>query len=253
VRLIFYGTWLQGQKDTVREFLDNLSGTKGGPMPWYGIMTDYHDANGNHPTATFNVGPDLFEPGTLGELKDSTAPALLQKLNVAADPNTIFLIMIGPDWPTSYRSNGFDYCTNGGGCGVHFAAPFQSNMGVMSHYALIGNPGPVVAGVPHCAPCVNPAAWTASPNQDVAVDAMLSTLAHELTETVSDPAQGGGWNNPGPEGEAGDLCVGLFGPLSHDNNGAPFNIAFNGHNYLIQENFIPVDAVTGFCSLQAGF
>ena len=71
-----------------------------------------------------------------------------------------------------------------------------------------------------------------SPNNDIAADSTINVASHEQMEAVTDPTPGSGWTSP--QGEIGDKCVWLFGPLGY--NGVA-NQKWNGHYYVLQEEW----------------
>jgi len=77
---------------------------------------------------------------------------------------------------------------------------------------------------------------TVSPNGNPAGDAMLSVIAHELEEAVTDPDLNAWYDNRGMENA--DKCAWTFGPMSQLPNGAKYNMTMNGHPYLIQQNWL---------------
>lgn len=80
-----------------------------------------------------------------------------------------------------------------------------------------------------------------SPNHDPGVDAMISVVAHELAETVSDPWSDGdrAWNDVSGS-ENADKCAWTYGDTYKTANGAMANQKISGRNYLIQQNWDPV-------------
>jgi len=82
---------------------------------------------------------------------------------------------------------------------------------------------------------------TNSPNGDFGVDAAISVIAHELTETVTDPT-GGGWCYSGAQTscfasgsvENADQCAWFFPkPFGAVN----YNIVVGTRRYLVQANW----------------
>jgi hypothetical protein len=82
-----------------------------------------------------------------------------------------------------------------------------------------------------------------SPNHNVDADAEINLTSHEQMELATDP-EASGWF--GPEGllngEIGDKCARVFGPLNA--NGA--DVSFNGHPYIVQEEW---DNTVSGCAL----
>jgi hypothetical protein len=67
---------------------------------------------------------------------------------------------------------------------------------------------------------------------------MVSVLAHELDETVTDPDLNAWYRNVVNGGENGDLCAWNFGPTFTTANGAQANITLAGVNYLVQQDWL---------------
>ena len=90
-----------------------------------------------------------------------------------------------------------------------------------------------------------------SPNSMPGVDAMISTLAHELTETVTDP-YGKGWLSENGE-ENADMCSWTFGPNAKtgiDGTGQRYSynmLGRHGTRFYIQQNW---DRVLQDCAVQ---
>jgi len=75
---------------------------------------------------------------------------------------------------------------------------------------------------------------------------MVSILAHELDETVSDPDLNA-WNN-GLTAENADLCAWTFGPTFTVANGSLANVILGSRSYLIQQAW--VNSGGGHCDSQ---
>ena len=74
---------------------------------------------------------------------------------------------------------------------------------------------------------------------------MASMIAHELSETVTDP-QLNAWTNPGII-ENADLCAWTFGNTKLLPNASIYNVILGTRPYLIQR--IWVNARGGYCAL----
>jgi hypothetical protein len=90
----------------------------------------------------------------------------------------------------------------------------------------------------------------ASPNGDPVGDAMVSVVAHELSEAAGGPLLNAWYADSSGE-ENGDLCAWTFGSYFIVANGSAANVTWvtNGtsYQYLIQQ--IWVDAAGGYCAL----
>ena len=106
-----------------------------------------------------------------------------------------------------------------------------------------------------CSPSLpSPFASSSSPNQNPPVDAMVSTLAHELLETATDPFRNA-WHSLDSGKEAGDLCTWQFGHTKTGSNAHgrgdsyEYNLAGRrGTRYLVQ---LAYDPVRQACALQS--
>jgi hypothetical protein len=103
-----------------------------------------------------------------------------------------------------------------GYCGYHS----WTSSGIL--YAVV--PYNAVAG--HCQ-SGNP-----RPNSSTA-DPTLSTVTHELVETITDP-YGNGWITPSGD-EIADVCVSNFGPAIGGSGGTQWDETINHHHYWLQE------------------
>jgi hypothetical protein len=73
-----------------------------------------------------------------------------------------------------------------------------------------------------------------SPNHDIAADTEINLTSHEQMELATDPEATGWFDKTGfSNGEIGDKCVGVYGPL--DATGA--DVSFNGHPYIVQKEW----------------
>jgi hypothetical protein len=93
-----------------------------------------------------------------------------------------------------------------------------------------------------------------TPNGNLAADAMASWLAHDLSGIITNPRLDGWYINPLIYGqrtlplvENSDLCEDQFGQTYATPNGARANIHLGSRDYLIQQNWVNVDA--GYCAL----
>ncbi|CAF4203606.1 unnamed protein product [Rotaria sp. Silwood2] len=78
-----------------------------------------------------------------------------------------------------------------------------------------------------------------SPNGNPSVDSMLSSIAHELVEAMSDPL-GDAWRGTtksGDTSENADLCDWSYGTVHRLSNGAYYNMIIGAKRYLIQQNW----------------
>lgn len=144
--------------------------------------------------------------------------------STSTDPNAIYLVLTSSD---INETSGFltQYC------GWH---NYSSSTNLK--YAFIGNPNRNLAA------CT---AQSVSPNNNPAVDGMVSVIAHELIETVTDPQLNAWYNGRGYEN--GDMCAWTFGANLSSSSGAYYNVTLpnispGNSNYLIQRAPAPANS-----------
>lgn len=224
VYLIWYGNWAQTNgtdnaigQTIVRDFLYGVSNSG-----HFKINTSY-----GAPTGLVNVGPEYTDNYSLGStLSDANVRTIVSNTiyggKLPRDSNGIYFVLTSSDVA---ESSGF--CTNY--CGWHTAGRIA---GSTLKYSFIGNSARCLSGC---------AAQATGPNGNAGIDGMLSVLAHELEETVSDPLPTSGWADS-QGGENADKCAWTFGSNSQTApNGAFYNMTLPAksqptRNYLIQRN-----------------
>jgi Phosphate-induced protein 1 conserved region len=118
----------------------------------------------------------------------------------------------------------------GGVCSAPFGNPcaYHFGFGTPDGVVLYGAMPYMANDLAHCY------GLSTSPNHDIAADAEISATSHEQMELATDPLATGWFDATGLlNGEIGDKCAGVFGPL--DATGA--NVSFNGHPYIVQEEW----------------
>lgn len=85
-----------------------------------------------------------------------------------------------------------------------------------------------------------------SPNNDVAADAEVNTLAHEIEETTTDKLGTAWYDNRGYKNA--DKCAWTFGTTYTTANGGKANMSLGGKDFLVQQNW--VNAGSGGCALK---
>ncbi len=224
VYLIWYGNWAQTNgtdnaigQTIVRDFLFGLSNSG-----YFKINTSY-----GAPTGLVNVGAEYADNYSLGaRLSDSNVRSIVSNTinggKLPRDTNGLYFVLTSSDVA---ESSGF--CTKY--CGWHTAG---SIAGSTLKYSFVGNSARCLSGC---------AAQATGPNGNAGIDGMLSVLAHELEETVSDPLPASGWADS-QGAENGDKCAWTFGANPKTAaNGAFYNMTLPAksqatRNYLIQRN-----------------
>lgn len=226
IYVIWYGDWLSGPggsdnpggQTVIRNFLNGLSGT-----PYEAINTTY-SAGGTSITGTYGLGAEKTDNGTKTALTDADIQAIVAR-NGGTDTNGIYMVLTASN---VNETSGF--CTQY--CGWHTHATIG---GKDIKYAFVGNPDR----------CPSSCSEQQAPNGYAGADGMVSIIAHEQEEAISDPDLNAWYDRRGQENA--DKCAWTFGTVS-GSSGAQYNISFGGNSYLIQRNW--VNASGGFCSMQ---
>ena len=210
VYYIWYGNWsynTAGQNLLVN-FAQNIGGT-----PYFNISTTYTDGTGSpiynaaHYAGAATV-PYLDASSSTHNLSDADVLTVVNKAissnafgSTTPDPNGVYFVLSSKDVK---ETSGF--CTSY--CGWHnsTAAGSKSSPLTSTQYAFVGDPAgcPVTRGINPCQ------AQNVSPNNNPGPDAMVSIIAHELLEAITDPTQTA-WYNDITGAENGDQCAWSFG------------------------------------------
>lgn len=244
IYVIWYGNWdanscsAKGEASTtpsiINDFLDSL-----GESDWNKINTTYYQIMNGKKTfvqPTADVAGCTVDSGSQGlsldgqtgaQVSDVVEQALSTK-TLKTDPNGVYLVL------TASNVNVADFMSLL--CAYHWA---YDNAQATIKYAFIGDASTNLAS---CAPQV-----TSSPNGNPAADAMVSVIAHEFVEAVSDP-EGLSWYDQAGF-ENADKCAWTYGKASKTENGSFANMKLGDRQYLIQQN---VAANTNTCVLAMG-
>jgi len=223
VYIVWYGNWNQGNgSDTpagqqiVRDFVNAIGGS-----PYFNINTSY-SINGYNITGGVNNGgetSDAYSRGT--RLRDSDILTIINaKINASQLPynaNGVYFVLSSSD---VNEQSGFCRLY----CGWHTAG--NASAGHV-RYSFVGNANRCLSGC---------AAQTTSPNSNAGVDGMISVVAHELEEAVTDPDPLSGWADSS-NSENADKCAWTFGHAQYQvANGSWANMTLGSRNFLIQRN-----------------
>lgn len=184
VYYLYYGNWTTSQKATIEHFMNNI-----GESGWYGVNRKYYyQADESSPRVPVSGAVtlkktvvDLYSRGK--KLSGNDLPELIQE-NIDSgefpeDTSAVYFVLTAGDVYESIRPEfgKASFCSDY--CGYHVS--WVLNSGNRIFYSQVGNPTRCLYG---CAPTMNS---RISPNGDVGVDGMMSAIAHELVEAVSDP------------------------------------------------------------------
>lgn len=231
IYVIWYGKWKANScsapseststPSIVNDFLGSLA-----QSDWNKINTTYYQIiNGqkSYVQQTGTVKGCTVDPGSQGlSLDASTGPQIsdvvenaLSTKALETDPNGVYVVL------TASNVNVADFMTLF--CAYHW---FYNNSQATVKYAFIGDAS---KNLSQCSP--QP---LISPNGNPAADAMVSAIAHEFVEAVSDPL-GTSWYDQARL-ENADKCAWMYGNASRVSNGSFANMTLGNRQYLIQEN-----------------
>jgi len=222
--LIWYGNWNQNNgtdtpagQQLVRDFLKGIGGS-----PYFLINSTYTGVSG-----LVTLGAETTDAGSPGNkpLSDSgvrtAVTDAISSGRLPLDKDGVYFVL------TSSNISKSGFCTQY--CGWHTYAKVNN---VQVKYSFVGNANR----------CLNAcAAQTISPNGNAGVDGMLSVVAHELEEAVTDPELNAWYDSKGAENA--DKCAWTFGQsVQQTPTGAYYNMTIGAKNYLIQRNLSAIDS-----------
>jgi len=248
--VIWYGDWSANTAtDIIPAFLSSVGGSA-----YFNINTTYTNGGGVHVSnavsfaGALTVGEYLPDRASLtdSDIQQIVADAVGGRLPAATpatghqspmpkDPNGVYFVLTSHDVA---ETSGFltQYC------GWHANASIG---GRDLKFAFVGDPS---ANIGACA-----AQTTVSPNGNPAADAMVSLVAHELEETVTDPDLNAWYDTRYYENA--DKCAWTYGTVRQlsspqaSSNGSYYNMTIGSKPYLIQRNW--VNNWGGYCALSS--
>lgn len=231
VFFIWYGTWDDNAANLATQFILTGFLSNVGGSPYFQINAMYPNNIGGAPSgALFYSGAvvDRYSHGLELSATDIAAIVADQIMTgkLPQDPSGIYVVLASAD--VSSLSTGLCAPSTVAhhGTGEAFGSQFR--------YAFLGNPNrcPSVAAPQFFANGVQ----LPTPNQNLAADAMASTLAQVLSRVITNPTGGAWFDRYGLENAS--KCVGQFGATYSTANGARANLKLGGRDYLIQQNWV---------------
>jgi len=235
VYFIWYGDWSNSPVPAIlTNFIKNIGGTA-----YFNINSSYYDYDkegekdpvvnrinyGGSSTDNYSLGTSLSDQNLVDILASAISSGKLPN-----DPKQgAYFVLTSAD---VQETSGF--CTVY--CAFH-GYDLESNGGMLP-IGFIGNSD-------QCPSACTQLPHLPTPNNSVAADGMANMLAHELSETVTDPF-GTAWYDQNFN-ENGDLCLWTFGKTKALPDGALYNVKFGRRPWLIQQ--IWVNARGGYCAL----
>ena len=230
---IWYGAW-DFTKDSSQTILNNFAKQIGG-TPYFNINKTYTDSTPAAVSGNVAFGGSTMDPGSQGTaLSDASVANIvanaLSSGKLPTDANGVYFVLTSPE---VNETSGF--CTQY--CAWHSHGSFTS--AGASHdikFGFVGSPA-------RCPTACS--AQSVGPNGNMAADAMTTLIAHELSESVSDPKLNAWFDRRGMENA--DKCAWTFGTTKTASNGSQYNVTFGTSNYLLQRNWL--NAKGGLCTL----
>lgn len=230
--LVWYGDWGQDTAvSIVEDFVANVGAT-----PWYKIQTTYRQGTNRVTSPAVSTSISLTKSYTtsayLGnDLSDNDIASIIsdavQGGHLPSDTQGIYIVLTSEEVDAT---SGFcsDYC------GWH---SFMTVGGTDLKFGFVGNS----ARCPRSCSAVTAAT---SPNNNLGADGIVSILAHELVETVTDPFMDGYFDGFGYENA--DKCAWTFGRIYQATPGKYANMKAGSRHYLVQQNWV---ATTQRCAM----
>jgi PKD repeat protein len=258
----YSGTAFQsGYVSGVARYLTDLAAASASPTNTDAVATQYLDASGEAASYRSSFGGTYTDTDPLPAnacpvtsaghicLDDAQLQSELDSFvsanGLPADLTHEYFLLTPPGVASCIDAGGSE-CSANADQNLAYCAYHSESSG--SHvYANI----PDLAGVQGCDPFVTSCPASSCAYDNGPADGVLGAVAHEHTESITDPEPSSGWSDMQPGctqlspmtcgGEIGDKCVGSeFGDpnIQLQSNGAgqdtPYNQTINGDHYLLQ-------------------
>lgn len=227
---IWYGAW-DFTTDNTNKILNTFGSYIGG-TPYFKINTTYYDSTKAAVSGAVALPKTTTDSGSQGSaLTDAAVQNVVAKAlssgALPTDPYGVYFVLTSKEVT---ETSGF--CTQYCAWHTHGAINGQD-----IKYGFVGNPL-------RCPSACS--AQTTTPNGNMGADAMANLIAHELSESTTDPDLNAWYDRRGYENA--DKCAWKFGTTSTLSSGANYNVTFGATNWLLQENWI--NAGGGYCTLK---
>ena len=225
VYFIWYGNWSGNTATTILPaFISGLSNS-----PYFSINTTYENGSNQNIGSGVTMAGQIFNNYSNGStLSDSAVQGVVQSAvlggSLPRDANGIYFVLTSAD---VNESSGF--CTSYCGWHTHFSSIFTGGTDIK--YAFVGNPDRCPSS------CISFLNQSNGPNDNRGADGMANVIAHELSETVTDPDLNA-WYHNSLSGENGDLCNFNMGSTFTASNGTQANVTLGGRDFLVQQNWL---------------
>jgi hypothetical protein len=226
---IWYGAW-NFTDDNTNTILNSFGSYLGG-TPYFNINTTYTDASKAAVSGQVTLGKFTTDTGSQGSTLSDNAvqrvvASALASGALPTDPNGVYFVLTSKE---VNESSGF--CTQY--CAWHTHGTIN---GKDIKYGFVGNPL-------RCPSACS--GQTTTPNNNLGADGMANLIAHELSESVTDPDLNAWFDTRGEENA--DKCAWNFGAVTKLTSGAYYNVTFASLHWLLQQNWL--NASGGRCAL----
>lgn len=219
---IYYGAFTPATVNILNYFASKIGGS-----PWYNIQATYKPSSmyvntgvnfgGSYTDASYSQGKSLTVANIFTIVTNAINAGKLPK-----DGNGVYFVLTASDVS---EVNG--YCTSY--CAWHAHGMVA---GVDIKYAFVGDPSKLC-------PSQCSMIGSTAPNGDFAADTMVSLIAHEFAEAVTDPYFTA-WYSSQTGLENADMCAWKVGTTYSTANGATANVKLGTRDFLIQQNWLNV-------------
>jgi hypothetical protein len=245
--IVWYGCWdnnCGSNGDTASQSILNDFMVSLGSSPYFQMNAMYPNGAGQTPSGALLYGGSSLDPSyshgrdlTVADIQGIITDKILDGA-LPPDPPGIYLVLSSAD----VGSTATGFCVPS--AQPHHGTGFAN--GSQYKYAFVGNPVrcPAVAAPQFLDSNGN---QLPTPNGSMAADAMVSTIAHVVAATVTNPTGGGWFDRYGLQNA--DKCVGEFGTTYLTANGARANMKLGQRDYLIQQNW--VNDRKGHCAMNS--
>jgi Phosphate-induced protein 1 conserved region len=229
VYYIWYGNWSGNSAPTIlTDFAKGISGS-----PYFNINSTYFSTAGQV-SMFVNYGGSTVNSQT-SSLSDAGVQAVVASALSSGhlgppDTNGVYFVLTSAD---VNETSGF--CTKY--CGWHTHGSINGND---IKYSFVGNPDRCPSACEE---------QTIGPNGNAGADGMASIIAHELSETVTDPDLNAWYDRRGMENA--DKCAWTFGSnVQTLSSGANYNVTLSANKkYLIQQNWRNTSSPSPGCAM----
>jgi hypothetical protein len=222
----------------INRYLSDVAAASGSQGNVYSVSTQYYDdAAAVHYQSTFASSYVDTDPFPASGCSDGVDAVCLTDEQIQAE---IQNVLTRKGWHGSTTKMFFVMTPNGvGSCFDNVTNECTTNAYCAYHSGFFDtNNEPVVYANEAYAATINGCFVTkngqGSPNGDDA-DATISTISHEHSEAITDPAGDAWLSSSGAE--IGDICAWTFGTKLGTVNGQPYNQVINGHDYDLQQEY----------------